>query len=83
MSVYLDFGVEDVEVNGADARAEVTFSSDFFPLGLGDCELTFSGCSSHMTAFHNSLLDTASLIIRYEVPSQDAQPYREGERLRR
>lgn len=30
-----------------------------------------------------SLLITASLIIRYEVPSQDAQPYREGERLRR
>ena len=28
-------------------------------------------------------LTTASLIIRYEVPSQDAQPYREGERLRR
>ena len=33
-------------------------------------------------AFHG-LLATASLIIRYEVPSQDAQPYREGERLRR
>ena len=32
--------------------------------------------------FHG-LLATASLIIRYEVPSQDAQPYREGERLRR
>lgn len=29
------------------------------------------------------VLDTASLIIRYEVPSRDAQPYREGERLRR
>lgn len=28
-------------------------------------------------------LSTASPIIRYEVPSQDAQPYREGERLRR
>ena len=28
-------------------------------------------------------LTTASLIIRYEVPSRDAQPYREGERLRR
>ena len=28
-------------------------------------------------------LTTASPIIRYEVPSQDAQPYREGELLRR
>ncbi|WP_346678861.1 phage distal tail protein [Enorma massiliensis] len=43
---------EGVTVDGIDARVEVTLASDFFSLSPGRCELSFSGCSAHVTAFH-------------------------------
>ena len=51
-------GCEDeaVSIDGADARADVTLSSDFFSLAPGDCNLTFTGCSSHVTTFHERWL---------------------------
>lgn len=49
--VTVDCASESVTIDGADARAEVTLASDFFPLSPGDCTLAFSGCSSHVTAF--------------------------------
>lgn len=50
-SVYIDCGRESVTISGADARADVALSSDFFSLAPGDCTLTFSGCTSHVTNF--------------------------------
>ena len=49
--VHIDCEREVVTVDGADARADVTLSSDFFSLAPGDCTLTFSGCTSHVTNF--------------------------------
>lgn len=43
---------EGVTVDGTDARVEVTLASDFFSLSPGRCELSFSECSAHVTAFH-------------------------------
>ena len=54
--VRIDCEIEGVTIDGADARASVTLSSDFFPLAPGSCELTFSGCSAHVTAFHERWL---------------------------
>ncbi|MBR3312499.1 MAG: hypothetical protein IKG18_00015 [Atopobiaceae bacterium] len=50
-AVLIDCENEGVEIDGADARAYVTLTSDFFSLAPGDCSLSFSGCSSHVTAF--------------------------------
>ena len=47
---------EGVTVDGIDARVEVTLASDFFSLSPGRCELSFSGCSAHVTAFHERWL---------------------------
>ena len=47
---------ESVTIDGVDARAEVTLASDFFSLSPGSCELSFTGCSSHVTAFHERWL---------------------------
>lgn len=55
-AVIIDCEHEVVTVDGTDARADVTLSSDFFSLVPGDCTLTFSGCSSHATAFHERWL---------------------------
>ena len=49
--VTIDCEHESVAIGGVDVRADVTLASDFFPLKPGDCELAFSGCSSHVTAF--------------------------------
>ena len=54
--VSIDCEREGVTINGTDARADVTLSSDFFSLVPGDCTLTFSGCASHVTAFHERWL---------------------------
>ena len=45
-----------VTVGGVDARADVTLSSDFFSLAPGNCTLAFSGCSTHVAAFHERWL---------------------------
>lgn len=47
---------EGVTVDGIDARVEVTLASDFFSLSPDRCELSFSGCSAHVTAFHERWL---------------------------
>lgn len=54
--VTIDCASEGVTVDGVDARADVTLASDFFSLAPRDCALAFSGCSSHMTAFHERWL---------------------------
>ena len=55
-SVVIDCETESVTIGGVDARADVALSSDFFSLASGDCTLTFSGCLSHATAFHERWL---------------------------
>lgn len=54
--VRIDCETEAVTVDDVDARADVTLGSDFFSLAPGNCELTFSGCSSHLTAFYERWL---------------------------
>lgn len=54
--VVIDCETEGVTIDGVDARASVTLSSDFFPLAPGSCELTFSGCTTHMTTFNERWL---------------------------
>ncbi len=54
--VRIDCESEGVTVDGIDARANVTLSSDFFSLTPGSCGLFFSGCSSHVTSFHERWL---------------------------
>ena len=54
--VCIDCEGEGVTIDGIDARAEVTLASDFFSLSPGSCELSFTGCSSHVTAFHERWL---------------------------
>lgn len=49
--VHIDCGAEGVTIGGADARADVTLTSDFFSLVPGSVTLIFSGCSSHVTTF--------------------------------
>ena len=55
-AVSIDCASEGVTIDGADARADVTLSSDFFSLAPGDCTLAFSGCSSHTASFHERWL---------------------------
>lgn len=55
-TVYIDCENEIVTIDGADARADVSLSSDFFRLEPGACELTFVGCASHATAFRERWL---------------------------
>lgn len=55
-AVSIDCANESVIIDGADARADVALSSDFFSLAPGDCTLTFTGCSSHATDFHERWL---------------------------
>lgn len=55
-NVRIDCEGEGVTIDGVDARASVTLSSDFFSLVPGGCELTFSGCTSHVTTFHERWL---------------------------
>ena len=54
--VRIDCETEGVTVDGVDARASVTLSSDFFSLAPGSVTLTFSGCSSHTAGFHERWL---------------------------
>jgi len=54
--VRIDCEGEGVTIDGADARVDVSLSSDFFSLSPGSCELSFTGCSSHVTAFHERWL---------------------------
>lgn len=54
--VRIDCEREGVTIEGIDARASVTLSSDFFSLAPGSCELTFSGCTSHVASFHERWL---------------------------
>ena len=54
--VRIDCETEGVTVDGIDARADVALSSDFFSLTPGDVTLTFSGCSAHVTTFHERWL---------------------------
>lgn len=55
-TVTIDCASEAVTIDGTDARAEVALGSDFFALNPGSAELGFSGCSSHITAFHERRL---------------------------
>lgn len=54
--ISIDCESENVTIGGVDARADVTLSSDFFSLTPGNCTLTFSGCSTHVAAFHERWL---------------------------
>ena len=54
--VRVDCENEGATIDGIDARADVTLSSDFFPLTPGSCELSFTGCTSHVTSFHERWL---------------------------
>lgn len=47
---------EGATIDGIDARADVTLSSDFFTLSPGSCELSITGCSSHTTSFRERWL---------------------------
>ena len=54
--VRIDCESEGVMIDGVDARADVALSSDFFSLSPGSCELGFTGCTSHATAFRERWL---------------------------
>ena len=54
--VSVDCEGEGVKIDGVDARADVTLSSDFFSLSPGSCALSFAGCSSHVTSFRERWL---------------------------
>lgn len=54
--VRIDCETEGVTVDGVDVRADVMLSSDFFPRSPGSVTLAFSGCSAHVTAFHERWL---------------------------
>ncbi|WP_417118848.1 phage distal tail protein [Olsenella phocaeensis] len=54
--VIIDCGRETVTLDGIDARADVSLSSDFFCLEPGQVELTFSGCSSHVVVWRERWL---------------------------
>ena len=54
--VRVDCENEGVTIDGVDARADVTLASDFFSLSPGSCELSFTGCSSHTSSFHERWL---------------------------
>ena len=50
-TVVVDCESESVNIDGADARADVAFGSDFFALVPGGCRLVYSGCDSHVAEF--------------------------------
>ena len=50
-AVRIDCENERVEVDGADARADVALNSDFFCFDPGECALALAGCSSCVTTF--------------------------------
>lgn len=54
--IRIDNANENVTINSVDARAYVALSSDFFPLSPGNVTLVFSGCTTHVTAFHERWL---------------------------
>jgi len=54
--VHIDCAIEGVTVDGVDARADVALVSDFFSLSPGNVTLAFSGCSTHVTTFHERWL---------------------------
>lgn len=54
--VVIDCGCETVTVDDIDARADVALASDFFCLEPGEVELSFSGCSSHVTVWRERWL---------------------------
>ena len=54
--VRIDCEGEGVTIDGADARAYVTLASDFFSLSPCCCDLSFAGCSSHVTSFRERWL---------------------------
>ena len=55
-AVRIDYEGECVTIDGADARASVALSSDFFSLAPGDVTLTYSGCTSHSVFFRERWL---------------------------
>lgn len=55
-AVRIDCEGEGATIDGIDARADVTLSSDFFTLSPGSCELSITGCSSHTTSFRERWL---------------------------
>ena len=54
--VCIDCATEGVTIDGVGARADVALGSDFFSLTPGNVALAFSGCSAHVTAFHERWL---------------------------
>lgn len=54
--VRVDCETEGATIDGIDARADVTLASDFFSLSTGSCKLSFTGCTSHVTTFHERWL---------------------------
>lgn len=54
--VCIDCGTEGVTIDGVDARAGVTLTSDFYSMAPGNVTLAFSGCSSHVTTFNERWL---------------------------
>lgn len=55
-AVRIDCESESVSIDGVNARSDVALSSDFFPLTPGSCNLSFSRCSAHETAFRERWL---------------------------
>lgn len=55
-AIVIDCKAETVNIDGVDARADVTLESDFFCLDPGDVTLYFAGCSDHTTSFHERWL---------------------------
>lgn len=47
-AVVFDCGAQTAAVDDADATADVTLESDFFPLAPGPVELAFEGCTAHV-----------------------------------
>lgn len=54
--VRVDCETESVTIDGVDARADVSLASDFFSLAPGSVAMAFSGCSAHVTIFHERWL---------------------------
>ncbi len=50
-AVRIECEGEQVEVDGADARADIALSSDFFSLEPGEHQLALSGCAACATVF--------------------------------
>ncbi|ACV22422.1 Phage-related protein [Slackia heliotrinireducens] len=54
--IAIDCERESVAINGVDARADVTLSSDFFALSPGFCDLLVTGCTSFEVTFRERWL---------------------------